>query len=128
MPLSKRERLLLFFERLSQRGPASNHDEAMTLLETALSEIENQFSGIPYDPTEPGTDGRMYPPTASFRFAKLEVPGLRCYRQVAHVTFVADNGAIEIRPRIGVDLGPILFDLAGKNGKKVSDYDASEPT
>ena len=128
MVLSKRQRLALFVECLSRRGPVADHDEAMSLLERTLNEIENLFSGIPYDSAEPGTDGRMYPPRAAFRSIKLERPEIRCYRQFAHLTFIADNGAVEIRSRIGVDLGPILFEPPGKNGKKVSDYDPSAST
>jgi hypothetical protein len=124
--LSKKERLLHFLHRLGEARPPANHDEAMALLASTLNDVENEFSGVPYDLEEQGTDGRMYPPNARFRFLKWERNGVRCYRQVAHATFVADNGAMEIRLRSAGDLGNAIFEKQGKDGRKVSQYDSSE--
>jgi hypothetical protein len=122
----KMERLTIFFERLRAAYPAVNHDEAMALLSTTLNTVEDEFSGVPYNPEEPGTDGRMYPPAGQFRYPKWERPEVRCYRQTAHATFVADNGAIEIRLRKGAELGEIRFEKEGADGRKVSSYDPSQ--
>jgi hypothetical protein len=124
-PLSKGERLAVFFQRLQGREPAASHSEAMALLVVTLNAVEDEFSGVAYNPEEPGTDGRMYPPNERFRYTKWERPGVSCYRQVAHATFVADNGAVEIRLRVGSELGRIIFEKQGKDGRKVSDYDPS---
>ncbi len=124
--LSKKERLLVFLNRLAGARPAANHDEAMALLAGTLNDVEDEFSGIPYDPEERGADGRMYPPSALYRYTKWERNGVRCYRQVAHATFVADNGAVEIRSRSGSELGGVLFEKQGKDGRTVSDYDSSQ--
>jgi hypothetical protein len=124
-PLSKRERLAVFFQRLLEREPAARHDEAMALIVTTLNGVEDEFSDVPYNPEEPGTDGRMYPPNERFRYPKWERAGVACYRQVAHATFVAGNGAVEIRLRTGSELGRIIFEKAGKDGRKVSDHDSS---
>ena len=123
--VTKGERLLVYFTRMSNSQPATSHDEAMLLLEM-LNEIENELSEIPYDPDEPGTDGRMYPPNAMFRYKLWERSGVQCYRQAGHATFVADNGAIEICKRVGIILGQIIFEKPGRNDRKVSDYDSSE--
>jgi hypothetical protein len=40
-------------------------------------------------------------------------------------SFVAENGALEIRERVGSILGEIKFEKPGMNGRKVSDYDSS---
>jgi hypothetical protein len=122
---SKRERLNLVYNRLDNEQPAANHDEALTLIARVLNEVEDEFSGVPYNPDEPGTDGRMYPPNTRFRYKNWERPGIHCYRQVAHATFIAENGALEIRSRSGTELGNILYEKPGKDGKKVSDYDSS---
>jgi hypothetical protein len=121
--LPKEQRLLLFFHRLDAEGSAENHDEAMVLLTTTLNFIEDELSGIAYNPEQPGTDGRMYPPDERYRYSKWEYPGVRCYRQRRHATFVADNGAIEIRNRTSSDPGTLAFEKAGKDGRKVSSYD-----
>ncbi len=97
--LSKPERLKLLFDRLTQCEPATDCDEALALISALLREIEDQFSGIPYDPAEGGSDGRLYAPVEHYRRPKAERPGVRCYWQVAHATFLADNGAIGMRPR-----------------------------
>jgi hypothetical protein len=125
-PLSKAQRLTLFIERLTAEAPASTHDEAMALLTTTLHGVEDEFSGVPYDPEEAGTDGRMYPPNERFRYPKWERPEIRCYRQVAHAVFIGANGAVEIRIRAGSDLGRIIFEKPGADGRRVSDDDSAE--
>jgi hypothetical protein len=124
-PLSKRERLTIFFQRLEATGPVASHKEAMALLADTLKAVEDEFSGVPYNAEEPGTDGRMYPPDERFRYPKWEREGVACYRQVAHATFVTVNGAVEICLRTGNELGRVLFEKPGKDGKKVSAYDTS---
>jgi hypothetical protein len=64
----------------------------------------------------------MYPPDERFRFKDWERLGVRCYRQVAHATFVADNGALVIRSRTGLKLGGIPFDKPGRDGRTVEEY------
>ncbi len=122
--LSKTERLKLLYEYLSQCEPATDYDSALALISATLMEIEDQYSGVPYDPAEAGVDGRMYAPAERYRRAQWERLGVRCYWQVAHATFLADNGAIEVRPRVGANLGAISFEKAGKDGRKVSDYES----
>jgi hypothetical protein len=126
MTLPKAERLKLFFDRLQAKDPAVDHDTAMALIASTLKSVEDEFSGIPYNAEEPGTDGRMYPPDERFRYLKWERPGVRCYRQVAHATFVADNGAVEIRARVGSELSRIIFEKQGADGRRVNDYDSAE--
>jgi len=123
--LSKGERLAIFFRRLQEEEPAASLNEALELLGHTLNAVEDEFSGVPYNPEEPGTDGRMYPPNERFRYTKWERPGIFCYRQVAHATFIANNGAVAIHLRTGSELGRILFEKPGKDGKKVSDYDTT---
>ena len=124
--LTKSNRLSVFYSRLGEAASAGNHDEGLALITKILHAVEDEFSGVAYNPEELGTDGRMYPPNVRFRYKDWERPNVCCYRQVAHATFIADNGAIEIRARLGADLGSILFEKPGQDGKKVSDYDSSQ--
>jgi hypothetical protein len=116
--------LELFKDRIRAKEPAANHDAAMASLSETLNSVEDEFSGVPYNPEEAGTDGRMYPPNERFRYRNWERSGVRCYRQVAHATFIADNGAVEIRNRRGTELGSILLEKPGSDGRKVSDYES----
>jgi hypothetical protein len=124
--LPKLQRLELFFDRLRAKESAVDHDAAMALLSNTLNGVEDEFSGVAYNPEEPGTDGRMYPPNERFRYPIWERVGVRCYRQVAHATFVAENGAVEIRARTRGELGRIIFEKPGRDGRRVSDYDSTE--
>jgi hypothetical protein len=124
--LPKLQRLELFLDRLRGKESASDHDAAMALLSNTLNGVEDEVSGVPYNSEEPGSDGRMYPPNARFRYPKWEQAGIRCYRQVAHATFIANNGAVEIRARTGSELGQIIFEKPGRDGRRVSDYGSIE--
>jgi hypothetical protein len=121
--LPKEDRLALFFSFMQQMQPAGTATEELGIIALALNTIEDKHSGVPYNPDAAGSDGRMYPPDERFRYRNWERPGVRCYRQVAHATFVADNGAVEIRRRKGAELGEICFAKPGKDGRKVHDYE-----
>ncbi len=120
----RRQRLELVYQCLSLRAPAANHDSALEMLAVTLNGVEDVYSGVPYNLENPSSDGRMYPPNMKYRYSAWERPGIRCYRQTAHATFIADNGAVEIRERQGNDLGAVTFEKAGQDGRKVSDYDS----
>lgn len=119
-------RLEVYYHRMRTAPPVSNHDEAMQLMAKTLNGVEDEFSGVPYDPSEAGNDGRMYPPDPRFPARRVSAPGVRVYRQRGHVTYVADNGAIETREvQAGAD-GPVeytVLDKPGNDGRRVSDYD-----
>jgi hypothetical protein len=124
--LLRRARLEEFFRRLLAAPPVSNHEEAMQAMATILTAVEDEFSGIAYDPAETGTDGRLYPPKEQFRRPDSEWPGVRCYRQVAHKTFVAENGAIEIRALLrqgDAVVETVLLEKSGRDGRKVTDHE-----
>jgi hypothetical protein len=95
--------------------PATSAEEALDLIASTLTAVEDELTEIPADPTRWMTDGRMYPPQPDSR---REVPDhlqVTRYRSRAHNTFVATNGSIEIR-----DLADhVLFRKAGADGKHV---------
>lgn len=98
--MEKRERLLEFIRRMESASLVATADEAMTLLAATLNAVEDEFSGVPNDPTGPNADKRMFPPLdEKYVFS---VPGredLRGYFHVEHETIFGANGAILIRTR-----------------------------
>lgn len=90
--------------------------EAFELLSRTLIEVENEFSGIAFDPAFPRDDGRMYPPRDD---AHRTVPGrddLHRYRSQGHHTYFSEGGAILI-----VDLNKVVvLDKADHNARSIT--------
>jgi hypothetical protein len=110
---SRKERLKIFLARLEASSPASNADDALKLLSTILNAVEDEFSGIPFNPESWIDDGRMYPPTEKNRRAEAN-PSLRRYRSARHNTYVGVNGSIRIEEVEGV----VCVDKAGLDGRR----------
>lgn len=106
----------LFFDRLRASPPASHHDEARRLVDDTLNAVENEYSGVPFDPQNWRTDGRMYPVQDD---NAADVPGhpeVTSYRSFKHETFIRQNGAIEIRI---VETKEVVLEKPGSDGKGV---------
>jgi hypothetical protein len=111
----KQERLAEFFRRLEDANPAHSADEALQLIASTLNAVEDELTNIPADPERWMTDGRMYPPQPDSRREVVGHPAVSRYRSRRHNTFVAGNGAVEIR-----DLDDrVLFRKAGADGTHV---------
>jgi hypothetical protein len=113
---SRGERIQEFFRRLSAAPPASDHDEALRQVADILNGVEDEMTSIPYDPTFPLNDGRMYPPQPDSR--RL-VPGrtdVIRYRSKRHSTLIGDSGAIRI---IDHASGDVVFDKPGADGRTI---------
>ncbi len=96
--------------------PAANDLETAFLqIAQVLNEVEDQLTSIPYNPTDQA-DGRMYPPQQDSRRKVPDFPRVMRYRSKSHNTFIAINGAIEIRTVAGEQ---VLFQKPGANGKGV---------
>jgi hypothetical protein len=125
-PAELRDRFREFIRRLTAVAPFSTFQEAWAGLAGALDGVEDEFSGIKKNPdqtNEAPPDGRMYPPHPK-REVSSGAAGVRSFRQKAHLTSFADNGAIEVvkikdaRPV----QGPPDLDKAGSDGRRVADY------
>jgi hypothetical protein len=78
--------------------------------------VEDEFSGVPYDPPSWRTDGRLYPPQQDRVYAVQGFPEVLRYNSFKHDTFSASNGAIEVRISA---TGAVQLAKAGANGKGV---------
>ena len=67
----------------------------MALITATLNDVENEFSGVPYDPTNWASDGRLYPPQEDQR-TNDPIVGVRAYRSRGHRTYISEDGAIRI--------------------------------
>jgi hypothetical protein len=105
-----------FVRRLAKLPPASTHDEARRQLEKTLNEVEDELSGVPFDPAHWRTDGRMYPPQDDSASDVDGYPNVTSYRSRGHETFIGSNGAFEIRD---VATNEVVVEKVGSDGKAV---------
>lgn len=123
MPLTKRERVALFLQALEQAPNAENESAAYDLLCNTLNAIEDQYSGVPYNPATEATDGRMYPPLADSIRKQGTIPGIKTrYRSRGHFSTTQHNGAI----RIETPDGTIHLDKPGADGLKLDETNKSK--
>ncbi|MBB1260169.1 hypothetical protein [Streptomyces alkaliterrae] len=61
------ERLALVYQRLRDLPPARTAEEALHQLDTTLTKVEDEHSGVPFNPNAGlASDGRMYFPREDF--------------------------------------------------------------
>jgi len=114
-PLPKAERLLEVFRRLASAPPARSAAEAKALLDATLNAVEDDLTGIPFDPSAWQTDQRMYPPQEDSRRNVPGRPDVARYRSRSHNTYIGANGAIEVTTLTN----EVLFRKAGADGKYI---------
>lgn len=113
-------RLKEFFLRLLALPPADNFRSAHRQIAETLNLVEDELTSIPCRPENWQTDGRMYPPQSDSAREVAGFPGVVRLRNRSHNTFIAHNGAIEIR-RAGQppESGDLLLSKPGSNGRGV---------
>jgi len=114
------ERLRIFFGRLSEAAAAASDDQALELLISTMNEVEDEFSGLPYDPASWREKRRLYPPSTDFERKLPGWPQVRMFRQTQHVTYIGRNGSIEIQfAKPSPRAGEVVFSKPGEDGKEV---------
>jgi hypothetical protein len=117
---SKKQRIRIFIERLEAAPKATSAEEALVLLGNVLNGVEDESSGVPFNPSLWESDGRMYPPQEGSRRQIQGTAFLWQYRSVGHQTFIGENGSI----RIETLNGKMLLDKPGADGRKTRDLNA----
>ena len=115
--MTKKQRLFIFFERLSQEKASQNHDDAFKLIESVLNKMEDELTNIPFNPQAWIYDGRIYPPQPDSEIVSSN-PNVRRYRAKDHYIAIGNNGAIKI---IGCKDKLSCLDKLGQDGRKVDD-------
>lgn len=102
-------------DRLVRAAASASAEEAYALVAEILNQVEDELSGVPFDPSSWKTDGRLYPPQEDNRHLVLGHPLVNRYRSVAHNLFIGSNGAIEIQ----TVRGDVLLQKAGADGRHI---------
>jgi hypothetical protein len=118
MSATKAERMNEFRARLDRAPSVATAEEAVALVNNMLDQVEDELSGIPYDPAAAPqlATGRMYGPHASFASFWKDRPDITRYAHARHDTFIQDNGAILIRLRRPLT---ILLSKPGADGREI---------
>lgn len=114
--VSRSQRLEEFLRRLASRLPVASVEDAFSVLAETLNEVEDELTGIPYNPDSWATDGRLYPPLSDSRRPVPGRPDVARWRSRAHNTYIRENGAIEIAR---VPDNAIVFRAPGRDGRGV---------
>ena len=114
--VSKQERFATFCQRLQAERPARTFAQAYEQLCSTLNAVEDELTGIPYNPDNWQTDGRMYPPRPDSMREVDGHPEVTRFRSSAHNTFIGDNGGIEIQT---VSSKEVVFSKPGEDGRGV---------
>lgn len=114
---NKEERFAEFLSRLSAIPPASTRPEAFGQIASILNRVEDELSGVPFDPTGWKDDGRMYPPQED-SVRETSQPTVKRFRTRAHNVFLGENGAIRIEVVVSQE---IVFTKAGADGRNIPD-------
>ena len=121
MSISKRDRLVLIYERLAEAELSSSGHEGFDLLSRIIDAVEDEFTDIPNVPANYQFDGRIYPPQRDNRRVAPGHANVIRYRTVAHNVFVGSNGALEIQV---AKSGTAEFEKPGRDGRRVWDLNS----
>ncbi len=95
--MDKSSRFAEFLRRLRAAPVASDFESAYQLVCDTLNAVEDELSGIPFNPEAWRNDGRMYPPQMDNIRSVPARPDVRRFVSKGHFTLIGDNGAIEIQ-------------------------------
>ncbi len=116
MEVPKAHRLQEVYRRLSEAPAAGTFTEMRCQLDDILNAVEDQLTGIPYDPRRWATDGRLYPVQDDNVYDVEGHPDVLLLRARGSEIYIGGNGAIEIRNAAS---GAVEFSKAGADGRDV---------
>lgn len=118
---SKLERLTEIFRRIGDAQLCSTFDEAYQLLCRTMDEVEDELTPYPNEPDRWMQLDRLFPPQMD-RMSSVKGCDIKRFDSRRHVTYIADNGAMEVRSLRVVD-GEVKvhFTKTGNDGRSVSD-------
>jgi hypothetical protein len=118
----KTKRFEIFKSELKAAPAASSYEEAKSLIDNTLNRIEDR-TGITNIPENWQSDGRMYPVLSdNVKPDDLGNPNVRRLISRGHVTYIGNNGAIEIRTKPSLDNNSDnVFSKPGADGKGLRD-------
>ena len=114
--MPKHLRFAEFIRQLQALPRPSDHAEARRQIGETLNKVEDEHSGVPFDPAHWRTDGRMYPFEEDSATDVDGFPDVTAYRSRGHETFIAKNGAFEIHD---LSSGEVVIEKPGSDGKRV---------
>lgn len=114
MVVPKRDRLQEIYRRLAAAPVARSFAEMRSQLDGILNEVEDQLTGIPYEPDGWPTDGRLYPVQDDNVFAVADHPRVLLLRARRNHIYIGDNGSIEIKNAAS---GTVEFTKPGADGR-----------
>lgn len=116
MEVPKTERLQEVYRRLTAAPAARTFAEMRRQLDNVLNAVEDELTGIPYDPLRWETDGRLYPVQDDNIFDVEGHPCVMLLRARGNTIYIGDNGAIEIQSVVS---GFVEFSKPGSDGRGV---------
>jgi uncharacterized protein YPO0396 len=114
---SRKQRFQEFLRRLEISPPAASLGEARTLIDATLNAVEDEMSGVPYNPTTWLTDGRMYPVQDDNIRDVPGQPNVKRARSKDHNVYIAKNGAIRI---VQISTNEVALDKPGQDGNHIT--------
>lgn len=118
----KAERLAEVFRRLGEAKLCSTFDEAYELLCKTMDEVEDELTGYPNEPDQWMQIQRLFPPQMD-RMSSVEGCDMKRFDSRRHVTYIAGNGALEVRSlRVVNGEVKVHFTKAGSDERSVCDF------
>lgn len=113
----KAERLREVFRRLDAAPPCSTFDEAYQLLCDTMNEVEDELTPFPNEPDRWRELDRLFPPQMDRMSVVRECrEPVRRFDNRRHLTYIAENGAMEFRLLRNVEA---IFSKSGNDGRSV---------
>ncbi len=118
---TKGERLAEIFRRIDAAPSCSTFEEAYELLCRTMDEVEDELTPFPNEPDRWMELPRLFPPQMD-RMSSVQGEDVKRFDSLRHVTYIARNGAIEVRSLRVVDgKVSVHFTKAGSDGQSVCD-------